>query len=72
MSSGYAIVKFTEEDDALGIVCDKWILDEGTICLYPNVSTDERRERLLKTEAVPKEDWITCPIKILHRYGKHT
>lgn len=64
----YAIVRFIVKDDAPGIVAVNWINDNGTNCKYPNVRTNEARDKLLKQTAKPAEGWITCPIKVLSKY----
>ena len=66
----YAIVKFVDESDAPGIVCTHWITPDGKFCQYPNVRTNEARDKLLRKLAQPAQDWNTCHIKILHKYRK--
>lgn len=66
----YAIVKFIDEKDAPGIICVHWMNDEENRCQYPNVRTNEARDKLLQKLAVPEQNWITCPIKVLHKYSK--
>ncbi|KAF2895453.1 hypothetical protein ILUMI_10725 [Ignelater luminosus] len=63
----YAIVRFIAEDDAPGIVTINWICEDDK-CRYPNVRTNEARDKLLKSNAKPTEEWITCPIKMLSKY----
>ncbi|GBN38581.1 hypothetical protein AVEN_107682-1, partial [Araneus ventricosus] len=65
----YALVKFLDESDAPGIVCSHWINKFQNVCLYPNVRTNEARDKLLRKCADPGQDWSSCRIKILHNYG---
>lgn len=66
----YAIVKFVDEWDAPGIACSHWIHQDEKTCLYPNVRTNEARDKLLRKLVQPAQDWISCRIKILHKYSK--
>jgi hypothetical protein len=66
----YAIVKFIDEDDALGVVCTSWITNSGSECFYPNVRSDERRDRMLKMQSSPEPGWVSSRIKIMQKYSK--
>lgn len=65
----YAIVKFIEENDAPGIVCLHWLDKDNNTCVYPNVRTNEARDRLLKKQVGPSPDWSSCRVKVLQKYN---
>ncbi|KAF5278231.1 hypothetical protein FQR65_LT15720 [Abscondita terminalis] len=44
-----------------------WITKKN-FCFYPNVKTDEARDKLLKTCAEPSENWKKCRIKVLRYF----
>lgn len=64
----FAVVLFTDENDAPGLIALKWANETNNMCYYPNVLTNERRDKLIELEAQPTNAWIKCPIKILHMY----
>ena len=68
----YAVVKFVDESDAPGIVCTHWISEDENFCQYPNVKTNEARDKLLRKLAQPAQDWDSCHIKVLHKDCKLT
>ena len=65
----YAIVKFPEEADARGIVPLKWISSDENTCVYPNVNTDERRDKLVRLNVDPEDAWESFSVKLLKKYG---
>lgn len=65
----FVIVTFVNEDDAPGIVASNWINPHGNTCYYPNVRTEEMKNKLLRKRADPEESWPQYQIKILKRYG---
>ncbi|XP_047109233.1 uncharacterized protein LOC124777770 isoform X3 [Schistocerca piceifrons] len=65
----FAIVKFPEEDDALGIIALCWIQNDGTTCLYPPVTTDSKRNKLLREEALPLQSWSSHKISLMKKYA---
>ncbi|CAH2083611.1 unnamed protein product [Euphydryas editha] len=64
----FVIVTFVNEDDAPGIVASNWINPHGNTCYYPNVHTEEMKNKLLKKRADPDESWPQYQIKVLKRY----
>lgn len=66
----YAIVLFTMEANAPGIILSSWIFDEERQCRYPTVRTNEARDNLLKKMSEPQENWSSNAIKVLNFYGK--
>lgn len=72
MTKQYAVVKFIDEDDALGVVHCKWISEDQTSCWYPNVKSDFQRYKLLVSGANTDSTWLPCRIQILHTYGEYT
>lgn len=67
----FAVVKFTKEKDAPGVISTNWIKkDDPTISYFPNVQTEFHKNKLLFARVDPKEDWRECPIEILGRYGE--
>ncbi|XP_049763694.1 uncharacterized protein LOC126092234 isoform X1 [Schistocerca cancellata] len=67
----FAIVKFPEEDDALGIIALCWIQNDGTTCLYPPVTTDSKRNKLLREEALPLQSWSSHKISLMKKYATY-
>lgn len=59
----FVIVRFTEENGAPGIVAANWITADKQGCFYPNVRSDEAKEKLLKKLAKPDETWPHYPKK---------
>lgn len=70
MVPNFAIVKFTQEDDALGIVALKWVSYDDSWTFYPNVTTNEKRDKIIRLQVEPGKEWLKCPIQIMHKYGK--
>ncbi|KAG8180947.1 hypothetical protein JTE90_024696 [Oedothorax gibbosus] len=70
MSKNHAVVLFVDEDDAPGVVCTSWIAETNDCCIYPNVKTNEARDRYLKEIHTPEDNWAICRIKILKYYRK--
>lgn len=69
-SANFLIVTFVNEDDAPGIITSNWLIDSKT-CYYPNVRTEEMKNKLLKRMAEPEVSlWPEYHIKVLKRYGK--
>ncbi|XP_028158432.1 uncharacterized protein LOC114351417 [Ostrinia furnacalis] len=66
-SKNFFLVTFLDEDDAPGIVSSKWLIDTNT-CYYPNVRTEEIKNKLLKKMAAPEATWSQYQIKILKSY----
>lgn len=69
-TTNFVIVTFIDEDDAPGIVASNWIKPDGNTCYYPNVRTEEMKNKLLRKMTEPED--TTRPqyrIKILKRYG---
>lgn len=62
----YAIVKFTSENDQVGVVCTSWIKDN--MCYYPK--SDKEVTQALKKELIPTIHWKMCPIQVMKEYGK--
>ncbi|KAF5277588.1 hypothetical protein FQR65_LT15933 [Abscondita terminalis] len=71
MVKKFAIVKYTEENDALGIIPLKWTSFEEDICHFPPIRSSETQEKLVRREEEPGDNWILCPIQILHKYGEN-
>lgn len=70
MTSNFLIVTFVDENDAPGIVASNWVVNNST-CYYPNVRTEEMKNKLLKRMADPDEStWPQYEIRILKSYGK--
>lgn len=69
VSTNFVVVIFLDEDDAPGIVSSNWIIDDTT-CYYPNVRTEEMKNKLLQRMAEPDNTWPQYKIKIIKRYGK--
>ncbi|GBP74974.1 hypothetical protein EVAR_56265_1 [Eumeta japonica] len=65
----FVIVTFINEDDAPGIVVSTWIDPRGNTCYYPNVRTEEMKNKLLRKMAEPDKSWPQYQIKVLKRYG---
>ncbi|KAF5271421.1 hypothetical protein FQR65_LT17617 [Abscondita terminalis] len=72
MTKYYAIVKFIDEDDALGIIPLNWVSENEDLCYFPNIKSDSVREKLIRIRADYEESWILCPIKILHKYETYS
>ncbi|KAG8173037.1 hypothetical protein JTE90_025020 [Oedothorax gibbosus] len=70
MSKNYAVVLFVDENDAPGVVCTTWIAETNNSCRYPNVRTNEARDRCLKEFHTPEDNWAICRIKILKYYSQ--
>ncbi|GBP54644.1 hypothetical protein EVAR_35906_1 [Eumeta japonica] len=64
----FVIVTFIYEDDAPGIVVSIWIDTHGNTCYYPNVRTEEMKNKLLRKMAKPEKSWPQYQIKALKRY----
>ncbi|GBP73483.1 hypothetical protein EVAR_29375_1 [Eumeta japonica] len=64
----FVIVTFINEDDAPGIVVSTWIDPRGNTCYYPNVRTEEMKNKLLRKMAEPDKSWPQYQIKVLKRY----
>lgn len=60
---------FVNENDAPGIVASNWIKDRQT-CYYPNVRTEETKNKHLKRMVDPESTWPQYNMKILKTYGK--
>lgn len=67
MAKKFGIVKYLDEDDALGIIPLIWVSLDETYCRFPTLQSDKMREKLIQTEAEPAEHWMLCRISI---YGK--
>ncbi|XP_049816187.1 uncharacterized protein LOC126263178 isoform X3 [Schistocerca nitens] len=67
----FAIIKFPAEDDALGIIALCWIQNDGTTCLYPPVTTDSKRNKLLREEALPLQSWSSHKISLMKKYATY-
>ncbi|XP_073956617.1 uncharacterized protein isoform X2 [Choristoneura fumiferana] len=67
--ANFVIVKFVDEDDAPGIIASNWIVNDCS-CYYPNVRTEELKDKLLKKKAEPEpgDTWTQYKIKILKYY----
>ncbi|GBN58412.1 hypothetical protein AVEN_246376-1 [Araneus ventricosus] len=46
-------MRFTNEEDAPGILSTKWIDTRNNTCWYPNVRTEEKKNELLVSHASP-------------------
>lgn len=68
-TTSFIIVTFVDEDDAPSIVASNWINPDGNTCYYPNVRTEEMKNKLLRKMITPRNTWPTYRIKILKRYG---
>lgn len=68
--SRFVIVTFVDENNAPGIVASNWIKEDGNTCFYPNVRTEDLKEKLLRKMAAPDDLWQQYKIKILKGYGK--
>ncbi|GBM62036.1 hypothetical protein AVEN_103342-1 [Araneus ventricosus] len=67
----FAIIRFTDEEDAPGIVSTKWIDTRNNTCWYPNVRTEEKKNKLLVSHASPKKEWLNCPMRILKTFSSY-
>lgn len=70
MDKKFAIVKFTQEDDDVGVIPCCWIHEDRKHCYYPNVANDVRRNKLLKGGEMPDSSWPIHEISIMKSYGK--
>lgn len=70
MNKDFVIVKFTLEDDDVGIIPRCWITNDMKHCYYPNVANDARRNKLLKAGEMPDSLWPIHEISIMKSYGK--
>nr|XP_018910937.1 PREDICTED: uncharacterized protein LOC109039754 isoform X2 [Bemisia tabaci] len=69
MTELFAVVKFTEENDAIDVVPTMWIINNDTASWYPNVTSDETKNSLVKRCAqVDTKTWTENPIKVLGKY----
>lgn len=69
-TTNFVIVTFVDEDDAPSIVASNWIKSDGNTCYYPNVRTEEMKNKLLRKMTLPDNtSWPQYRIKILKRYG---
>lgn len=71
MEKQYAIVQFIDEADAPGVVALQWCNVYKTKWYYPNVLSNESRDKLLKTRVEPQENWWSCSIEVMHEYGEN-
>lgn len=69
--NNYAVVVFTEEDETTGIVCLNWVSQDEKSSKYPNVATNEKRDLMIKRMEEPGQKWLTCPIRILRKFGRY-
>lgn len=69
-SKNFVIVTFVDEDDAPGIVASNWIIDSKT-CYYPNVRSEEMKNKLLIRTVDPEVTWPQYSIRILKDYGEY-
>ncbi|XP_061711516.1 uncharacterized protein LOC133520847 [Cydia pomonella] len=67
----FAIVTFVDEADAPGIIASNWVINEN-LCSYPNVRTEELKDKLLKRKAEPEDKWPQYKIKILKYYENYS
>ncbi|KAK9707644.1 protein of unknown function (DUF4806) [Popillia japonica] len=69
MAKKFAIVKYRDEDNSIGIIPLNWIFSNESSCLYPPaITSDTARDKLVMTEAEPIfGKWIVCNIRILHK-----
>ncbi|KAF5277319.1 hypothetical protein FQR65_LT16009 [Abscondita terminalis] len=64
----YAIVTFPNEKDAPGIIATNWIDYVRSICYYPNVETEVKKNQLLMNRTAPGKTWNEDPIRILKEF----
>lgn len=70
----FAIVKFTEEDDAPGIIPLSWLTNDYSMCHYPEAKTDQMRERLIKNAVNPQDKmykWQLFNVQVMHFYCEY-
>lgn len=68
-TANFVIATFVDEGDAPSIVSSNWIHQDGDTCYYPNVRTEEMKNKLLKKMIMPDDTWPQYRIKILKGYG---
>lgn len=73
MSKLFVIVKYTDEDDVLGIIPSNWILADEEQCYYPlAIKSNEAREKLIRNATDPDKNWALCPIKVVHKFETYS
>ncbi|KAF5276640.1 hypothetical protein FQR65_LT16242 [Abscondita terminalis] len=62
----FAVVKFTIENDAPGVVSTKWIDFQRNVTLFPSVGYGSNI--IVRKQKNPNSNWIECPVQILGNY----
>jgi hypothetical protein len=68
MSAKYAIIEFVKTREVHALPTSWFVNDEEDRCYYPRMLASNR-EKLIKDQAVPKENWPQYVVRVLGRAG---
>ena len=66
----FAIVSFLNEDDAVAVVPEKWLID-NELCYWPSYTSQQRNDKAAKECELSNENWPKHPMGVLGTKDKY-